>query len=134
MHDLGDSISIGLSYFLERKSKKKADNRYTYGYIRYSVLGGVITTTILLVGSILVIINAENGPHVLLIEMIFLLPRSPNRRGITNAIFCMGTQGLLAHSCKLVIHINMYRQICSMHSHNINIFNSIINDYFRIKG
>ena len=73
--------------------------------------------------SILVIINAENGPHVLLIEMIFLLPRSPNRRGITNAIFCMGTQGLLAHSCKLVIHINMYRQICSMHSHNINIFN-----------
>ena len=58
VHDLGDSISIGLSYFLERKSKKKADNRYTYGYIRYSVLGGVITTTILLVGSILVIVNA----------------------------------------------------------------------------
>ena len=58
VHDLGDSISIGLSYFLERKSKKKADNRYTYGYIRYSVLGGVITTTILLVGSVLVIVNA----------------------------------------------------------------------------
>ena len=58
VHDLGDSISIGISYFLERKSKKKADNKYTYGYIRYSVLGGVITTTILLVGSLLVIINA----------------------------------------------------------------------------
>ena len=43
---------------MERKSKKKADNKYTYGYIRYSVLGGVITTTILLVGSILVIIGA----------------------------------------------------------------------------
>lgn len=58
IHDLGDAISIGVSYFMERKSKKHADNKYTYGYIRYSVLGGVITTTILLVGSILVIIGA----------------------------------------------------------------------------
>ena len=58
VHDLGDAISIGISYFLEKKSKKKADNKYTYGYVRYSVLGGVITTTILLVGSMLVIANA----------------------------------------------------------------------------
>ncbi len=56
IHDLGDALSIGISYFLEKKSKKKADNTHTYGYVRYSVLGGVITTTILLVGSILVII------------------------------------------------------------------------------
>ena len=60
IHDLGDAFSIGISYFMERKSKKKADNKYTYGYIRYSVLGGVITTTILLVGSIFVIIGAIN--------------------------------------------------------------------------
>ena len=58
IHDMGDALSIGISYFLERKSKKKANKKYTYGYIRYSVLGGVITTTILLVGSILVIISA----------------------------------------------------------------------------
>ncbi len=58
VHDLGDAISIGISYFMERKSKKHADNKYTYGYVRYSVLGGVITTTILLVGSVLVIIGA----------------------------------------------------------------------------
>ncbi len=58
IHDLGDAMSIGISYFLERKSKKHPDNKYTYGYVRYSVLGGVITTTILLVGSILVIIGA----------------------------------------------------------------------------
>ena len=58
IHDLGDAVSIGISYFMERKSKKPSDNKYTYGYIRYSVLGGVITTTILLVGSILVIISA----------------------------------------------------------------------------
>ena len=58
IHDLGDALSIGISYFLEKISKKKKDNTHTFGYIRYSVLGGVITTTILLVGSILVIINA----------------------------------------------------------------------------
>ena len=58
IHDMGDALSIGISYFLERKSKKKVDNKYTYGYIRYSVLGGLITTVILTVGSILVIYNA----------------------------------------------------------------------------
>ena len=58
VHDLGDAISIGLSYFLERKSNKKADDKYTYGYRRYSVLGSLITTVILLTGSILVIISS----------------------------------------------------------------------------
>jgi cobalt-zinc-cadmium efflux system protein len=58
IHDLGDAVSIGISYFMEKISKKHADNKYTYGYVRYSVLGGVITTTILFVGSILVIIGA----------------------------------------------------------------------------
>ena len=58
VHDMGDAISIGLSYLLEKKSKKDPDNNYTYGYIRYSVLGGLITTLILMVGSILVIYGA----------------------------------------------------------------------------
>lgn len=58
IHDLGDAISIGISYFLEKKSKRQPDKIYTYGYARYSVLGGIFTTTILLVGSILVIIHA----------------------------------------------------------------------------
>ena len=58
VHDFGDSISIGVSYFLEKKSKKKPDNKYTFGYTRYSVLGAIITNTILILGSILVIYNA----------------------------------------------------------------------------
>ncbi len=58
LHDLGDALSIGLSYFLERKSKQKADNKHTYGYVRYSVMGSVITTVILLVGSVFVIVEA----------------------------------------------------------------------------
>ena len=58
IHDFGDSISIGVSYFLEKKSKKKPDDKYTYGYARYSILGAIITNTILITGSILVIINS----------------------------------------------------------------------------
>ena len=58
IHDIGDSLSIGLSFFLEKKSKQEPDEKYTFGYARYSILGAVVTTTILLVGSIVVIINA----------------------------------------------------------------------------
>lgn len=60
IHDVGDATSIGISYFLEKKSKRKPDDKYTYGYLRYSVIGSVITTLILLVGSVAVIINAIN--------------------------------------------------------------------------
>ena len=58
VHDVGDATSIGISYFLEKKSKKQPDDTHTYGYARYSVVGGVITTLILLGGSVLVIVNA----------------------------------------------------------------------------
>jgi cobalt-zinc-cadmium efflux system protein len=55
---MGDAASIGASYLLERKSARQPDGRYTYGYARYSVLGGLITTVILLLGSGLVINHA----------------------------------------------------------------------------
>lgn len=58
VHDLGDAASIGVSYFLEKKSQKEPDEKYTYGYTRYSVLGGFVTTVILLIGSLSVIYNA----------------------------------------------------------------------------
>lgn len=58
IHDMGDALSIGLSYVMEKKSETKPDNKYTYGYRRYSVLGGLITTIILISGSLLVIINS----------------------------------------------------------------------------
>ena len=60
LHDFGDATSIGLSFMLEKKSKKKANDNYTYGYGRFSVLGGLITTVILLLGGIVVIYNSIN--------------------------------------------------------------------------
>ena len=58
VHDVGDAASIGISYFLEKKCKRAPDGQHTYGYARYSVIGGLITTLILLLGSAAVIYNA----------------------------------------------------------------------------
>lgn len=55
LHDFGDALGIGVSWLLERKSKKQPDDSHTYGYARYSVLGSLITTAILLIGSVAVI-------------------------------------------------------------------------------
>lgn len=54
VHDAGDAVSIGLSYFLQKKSRKKADSIYTYGYGRYSVLGAALTNAFLMTGSVAV--------------------------------------------------------------------------------
>ena len=58
IHDIGDATSIGVAFFLEKKSKKQPDDKYTYGYGRYSVLGSLLTTFILLLGSLIVVYNA----------------------------------------------------------------------------
>ena len=58
IHDLGDAMSIGASFALERISHKKADKKFTYGYHRYSVLGGALQSLILLCGSLAVAYNA----------------------------------------------------------------------------
>lgn len=79
IHDLGDAISIGISYFLEKVSKKKPDDKYTYGYVRYSILGALITNVILMVGSLLVMVSGVNR---------FINPVSVNYDGmIVFAIF-----------------------------------------------
>lgn len=58
VHDLGDSLSIGLSLGLEKVSKRPADGKYTYGYLRYSVLGSLLTYGILAAGSLTVLAGA----------------------------------------------------------------------------
>ena len=58
IHDFGDSISLGVAYWFERKSLKGRDGTYSYGYRRFSVLGALITVLVLLVGSVLIIIES----------------------------------------------------------------------------
>jgi cobalt-zinc-cadmium efflux system protein len=58
VHDTGDAIAVGFAWFFEKISRKKSDRSYTLGYRRFSLLGALITSVILLTGSILVIFEA----------------------------------------------------------------------------
>ena len=58
LHDFGDSLALGLSYFLQKISGKANDYKYSYGYRRYSTLAALINSIILLTGSILIIKTA----------------------------------------------------------------------------
>ncbi|WP_232219603.1 cation diffusion facilitator family transporter [Carnobacterium pleistocenium] len=58
VHDLGDSLSIGLALFFQKISTKEANERYSFGHRRFSLLGALITSVILIAGSILVIMNS----------------------------------------------------------------------------
>ena len=58
VHDLGDSLSIGLAWILNRLSDRKADGVFTYGYHRFSLLGALINGIVLVAGSIWVLSEA----------------------------------------------------------------------------
>ena len=55
VHDMGDAISIGVSYLLERKAGKAADEKNKE---RYSLIGAILITAVLIVGSLVAICNA----------------------------------------------------------------------------
>jgi cobalt-zinc-cadmium efflux system protein len=58
LHDLGDSFSLGLSWYFDRLSKKGKNKNYSFGYRRFSVLGAVINSVVLVSGSILIVVEA----------------------------------------------------------------------------
>lgn len=58
VHDLGDTIIIFFAIFLERLSNRPSDDRFQFGYRRLSPLAGLVTSIILLIGSIFIISHA----------------------------------------------------------------------------
>ncbi|MBT3337840.1 MAG: cation transporter [Anaerolineae bacterium] len=58
LHDLGDSISLGMAWYLEKHSQKESDQKYSYGYRRFSLLAALINTTILVIGSLYILTEA----------------------------------------------------------------------------
>lgn len=73
VHDLGDSISLGLAWYMERLAGKEGDQNYSYGYRRFSLLGALITTIVLVVGGIFVL--SEAIPRL-------IYPEHSNARGM----------------------------------------------------
>jgi cobalt-zinc-cadmium efflux system protein len=58
LHDLGDSVALITSLIAEKKAKKPADLKRTYGYQRLSLFSAVFTTIILITGSFFIISEA----------------------------------------------------------------------------
>lgn len=58
VHDLGDSLTLGLSWYLDKKSKQGASAQFSFGYTRFSLLGALINSLVLIGGSVYVISEA----------------------------------------------------------------------------
>lgn len=55
LHDLGDSFSLGLAWYFEKISEKERDDQFSFGYKRFSLLGALVNSIILLVGSVFIL-------------------------------------------------------------------------------
>ena len=58
IHDLGDSLSLGMSWYFQKLSNKKATESFSYGFGRFSLIGAILNSVILLIGSIFIITEA----------------------------------------------------------------------------
>ncbi len=58
LHDLGDSLSLAIAWYLEKYAHRAPDYKYSYGYARFSLLGALINSLILIFGSLVIIFNA----------------------------------------------------------------------------
>lgn len=52
IHDLGDALSIGLAWIFQKISRRRASDNYSYGYRRFSLLGALVTSIVLIIGSL----------------------------------------------------------------------------------
>lgn len=55
LHDAGDCLVLGTAWYLQRVALKGRDAHYSYGYGRYSMLGGWLTSVVLIVGALVML-------------------------------------------------------------------------------
>lgn len=59
LHDLGDSLSLGLAWYIENKAERKgATEEFSFGYARFRLLGAMVNSVVLVGGSIYIIYEA----------------------------------------------------------------------------
>lgn len=54
-HDFGDSISLGLAWYFQHLAMRGRDDRFTYGYRRFTLIGAMLNGVILVIGSVLLV-------------------------------------------------------------------------------
>lgn len=58
LHDFGDSVSLGIAWRLQKLSERGRTPHFTYGYRRFSLIGALMISTLLLIGSFFVLYAA----------------------------------------------------------------------------
>ncbi len=58
IHDFGDSLAILFALFVTKLANKGSDQEYSYGYRRFTILGAIVNSIILLTGSTIILITA----------------------------------------------------------------------------
>lgn len=105
VHDLGDSLSLGTAWYLQKKSNQGSDAKFSFGYKRFSLLGALINSLVLIGGSVYVIIEAVGR---------LLEPQHSDAQGmIIFAIFGVAVNGFAAY--KLSGGKTMNEKVVSWH-------------------
>lgn len=55
LHDLGDSLAIGMAWYLEKRAQQPRQGAYSYGFRRLSLLAALLNAVILVSGSLLML-------------------------------------------------------------------------------
>lgn len=58
LHDFGDSLTLGVSWYFSKLAKKESNQSFSYGYKRFSVLGALVNSIVLVIGSVFIIFEA----------------------------------------------------------------------------
>ncbi len=88
LHDAGDCLVLGTAWWLQRVAMKGRDAQYSYGYGRYSMLGGWLTSVVLMVGA---------GAMMVLSLPRLWAPELPHTTGMMGiAVFGLLMNGLAA--------------------------------------
>lgn len=87
-HDAGDCLVLGTAWYLQRVAMRGRDAHYSYGYGRYSMLGGWLTSVVLIAGAI--------GMLVISVPRLWA-PSTPNTVGMIGiAVFGLAMNGFAA--------------------------------------
>ncbi len=82
LHDLGDSLALGFSWYMEKVAQKGSTKRFSYGYRRFSLLSALVNILVLCGGSVFIILEAiprllnpevTNAPGMVAIAVVGLV-------------------------------------------------------------
>lgn len=90
IHDFGDCIALGMAWRMEKLSKKPPNQKYHFGYRRFSVIAGLINNLILLAGGVIIIVTCTQR---------FFSPREIDGAGM----FVFAVFGILMNGIAMIL-------------------------------